>query len=470
MDALDTQAAARDIAGRVREALTRLGHAWQSKDGFIVEIQFSAIALAETEAAGTVLLLEVDTMRLPPRVSIPDLAAGRTVQHLSAVCGRRVQVLPGHGLTYAVFLSREERRRLPERVPLEDAGDDEPPGAYQVPVGLGAGGTLWRTLPELDCVLLAGQRGMGKSSWVNTALAWLLGRNGPDRLRVALVDPKEVELALWAGAPHNLGPVARDAAEAETLLGQVLGEMDGRRALFARAGVRSLAAYNVRADRPLPLVLVVADEVADLALEAGPRAGALAALSRLVAKGRAFGIHAFLSTQRPDAEAVAGILKANIASRFAFWLPDGANYRIALNPGRGQQLPTIPRVPGRCVARLADGYHVLQAFHLEDAELERIAAEVGTGRPAVLAPGPLGPAEVDLVRWALQENDGGLGIENIQHGLGLSPWRARRLAEAWEARGWLVKPGPATAPRRITGSLAELLERLEAGEEFAAGV
>ena len=113
---------------------------------------------------------------------------------------------------------------------------------------------------------------------------------------------------------------------------------------------------------------------------------------------------------------------------------------------------------------------MLQSFYLEDAELERIAAEVAAGRPAILDPGPLGPSEVDLVRWALQENDGGLGIENIQNGLGLSPWQARRLAEAWQARGWLEKPGPATSPRRITGSLVELLERLEAGEEFAGDV
>jgi len=458
-----------EIAGRIQGALTKLGFAWESKDGSTVEVGFSAIEVAETEAAGTVLLLTVDTRRLPRRVSIPDLTGAKTVQHLGAVVGHRVRVLPGSGLTYVVLLSSEGRRRLPNRAMLADAGEP-PAGAYMVPIGLNDRGPLWRTLPDLDCILVAGQRGMGKSTLVNLLLAWLLSHNDASRLRVALVDPKEVELSLWAGAPHNLGPVARDTAEAELLLGQVLGEMDGRRSLFARAGVRSLSAYNSRAERPLPLVLVVADEVADLALEAGAKAGALATLARLVAKGRAFGIHAVLSTQRPDAEAVSGILKANVASRFAFWLPDGANYRIALNPGRGQQLPTIPRVPGRCVARLADGYHVVQSFYVEDAELERIAAEVAAGRPAILDPGPLGPDEVDLVRWAIQENDGGLAIENIQNGLGLSPWQARRLAEAWQARGWLEKPGPATSPRRVTGSLVELLERLEAGEEFAADV
>jgi energy-coupling factor transporter ATP-binding protein EcfA2 len=455
-----------EIAGRIQSALTALGYAWESKDGSTVEVQFSAIQVAETEAAGTVLLLVVDTIRLPRRVSIPDLTNAKTIQHLAAVVGHRVRVLPGQGLTYAVMLSNEPRQRLPARALLSDAGEP-PPGAYVVPIGLGERGPVWRTLPDLDCILVAGQRGMGKSTLVNLSLAWLLSHNDASRLRVALVDPKEVELALRAGAPHNLGPVARDTAEADRLLGQVLGEMDGRRSLFARAGVRSLAAYNSRADRPLPLVLVVADEVADLALEAGAKAGALATLARLVAKGRAFGIHAVLSTQRPDAEAVSGILKANVASRFAFWLPDSANYRIALNPGRGQQLPSIPRVPGRCVARLADGYHVLQSFYLEDAELERLAADVAAGHQVILDPGPLGPAEVDLVRWAIKENDGGLGIENIQNGLGLSSWQARRLAEAWQARGWLEKRGPATLPRQITGSLVELLERLEDGEQFA---
>lgn len=470
MTDLDPSATVQAVAGQVRDALTQLGHAWECKDGTTVEVAFSALALLPSAQLGPVALLEVDTQRLPRRVSVGDLTHERTLHHLTAVTGHPVRVLNTTGLTYAVLLQPQPRRRLPAGVALADAGDP-PPGPYQVPVGLAENGPLWRSLPDLDVVLVAGTRGMGKSTWINVALAWLLATNGPEALRVAIIDPKEVELATWAGAPHLLGPVATDAAEAEVLLGRVLGELDARRSLFARAGARNLADYNAKTGEALPLVLVVADELGDLAHAAGgAKSGALATLARLIAKGRAFGVHAILATQRPDSDAVAGILKANIATRLAFWLPDAANYRIALNPPAGQRLPHVARTPGRMLARLADGYQVLQAFHLPDADLERIAAEVAGGHRASIAPAPLGQAEIDLVRWALAENGGHLTAANIRAALGLSEWRAASLARDWQTRGWLEKDPLAANARRVTAELAELADRFEAGFEARPAV
>ncbi len=461
---LDLEAETAEMARRIRATLTRTGHRWDAKDGHRVEVAFKGLQVVQTPTLGPVALLEVDTLRLPPRVRVDDLTSARTLHDLTAACGRRVEVLNTTGLTYAVRLQPGGRRRLPARVPLAEAGA-APPGPCQVPVGMGDGGPVWRSLAALDCVLVGGQRGMGKSSWVNTALAWLLSQNGPEALRLALVDPKEVELAAWDASPHALGPVARDATEAAALLGRALGELDVRRALFARAGVRNLEGYNAKAPAPLPLVLVVVDEVADLGLEGGPRSPALLTLQRLVAKGRAFGIHAILATQRPDAEAVAGLLKANVATRLAFWLPDDLNYRIVLDPPKGRAVPQLPRVPGRMIARLSGGtYQVLQGFHLGDDDLERIAAEVAAGRPVALDPGPLSGGHVEMVRWALAENGGRLTIANIQAYLALKPYPARMLAEEWAARGWLVKDGPAHLGRRVTGCLLELVERCEAGE------
>ena len=465
---LDPAAETVELARRIRQALTQLGLAWESRDGGMVEVSFASLAVAPTPDLGPVALLEVDTTRLPRRVSIADLTAERTLRHLGAVCGKKVRVLPGPGLRYAVILEPKPRARLPERVLLSEAGDP-PDGPYQVPVGFGEQGPVWRSLPDLDCILVAGQRQLGKSSWINAALAWLLAHNGPETLRLALVDPKEVELSHWAAAPHLLGPVAVDAPSAGELLGIVWGELERRRALFARNHARNLTAYNLKVmsgqragGRPLPAVLVVVDEVGDLAAESGgARLGPLAILARLIAKGGAFGIRAILATQRPDADAVAGILKANIATRLAFWLPDGVNYRIALAHPAGMKLPRIPHTPGRMIARMADGYQVLQAFHLPDADLERIAGEVAAGQAPAMLPGPLGPAEVEMIAWAVGDNDGGLSIENVQRFLSLSQWQARRLAEEWEARGWLRKDPGAGNLRRVTGSLAELAERFE---------
>lgn len=465
---LDPEGETAELARRIRATLTRLGYKWDAKDGHTVQVTFKSLQVARTPRLGPVALLEVDTLRLPARVKIDHLTSAATLHDLTAACGRRVEVLNTTGLTYAVRLESQPRKRLPARVSLVNV-DEPPPGPWQIPLGLGEGGAVWLNLHERHALLVAGTTGYGKTVWLNTALAWLLSHNGPDRLRVALVDRKEVELGLWAAAPHTLGPVARDAGEAEALLGQVLGEWEARRLLFSRAGVRNIDTYNDKAKDSLPMVLVVIDELADLAMEAGgPRSGVMVSLARLVTTGRAWGIHLIMATQRPDSEHIPAIIKANTINRLAFYLPDDSNYRVALNPAKGQRLPRIPEVPGRMIARLGHRYHILQGFHLADADLERIAGELAAGRPANLDPGPLSDRHVDMVHWAMSENGGRLTIANIAEYLGLTPYRARVLAEEWAARGWLAKDGPAHLGRRVTGCLLELVERYEAGEWTAA--
>lgn len=467
-DHLDPEATAAEVARLVRKGLTGLGYAWETKEGYVVEVQFASTTLVQTEKLGLVLLLEVDTTRLPRKVSIDKLTSGETLRTLRHVCGYPIRLAPQSvefpRLTYVVYLQSQAKQRLPERVALADAGDP-PPGEYQVPIGVGARGTVWQTLQEIDCALVAGTRRRGKSTFLNTALAWLLSRNTPDRLRVALVDPKRVELKMWQRAPHLIGPVARTLEEAEQLLGQVLGELEGREMLFDRADALNLDDYNAHAAKPLPVILVVVDELGDLALQLkNTRTGALATLTRIVQLGGAFGIHAFLATQRPAADVVDGILKANVATRIAFSLPDSANFGIVLGPAAGQKLPRIPDHKGRMIAKLAGGFQVLQGFYLPTDELKRIAADVAAGTRPDLLPRALGRGEMEMITWALEVNDGGLSIENIQQFMGLPAWQARKLAERWEARGWLSKDRARGNRRYVTGALTELAERWAAGE------
>jgi DNA segregation ATPase FtsK/SpoIIIE-like protein len=447
----------RQAAERVQAALTQLGYCWECKDGTLVQVSYKSLAAAETSRFGPVALLEVDTNRLPRKVAIADLAGAKTTHHLTAVVGKRVGVLNTTGLTYYVLFQPPPLRRLPRRIDL-DLESRPGGGPYLLPIGEGQAGPVWRTLAQLDAVLVGGTRRLGKSTWLNAALAALLTAHGPDDLRVALVDPKEVELRQWAAVPHLVGDVATDAAEAEALLGLVLGELETRRALFAQVGARNLEAYNRHAD-PLPAILLVVDEVADLALEAGgPKADVFKVLARLVGKGGAFGIHAILATQRPDAEAVAGILKANLATRLSFWLPSGIDYRLVLSPAPGQSLPQLPRLPGRMIARLSDGYHVLQGYHLDDDQVAAIARRLSGERPTPAA--VLSQAEAELVLWAVEENAGYLSRENLAHGLGLTTWKAGQLGLEWERRGWLAKDPDAGNKRKVTVALLDLLARL----------
>jgi len=449
-------------AERVQAALTQLGFCYETKGGELVQVGYKSLALAETPTFGPVGLLEVDTQRLPRKVVVSDLAADRTTHHLAAVVGTRVGVLNTTGLTYFLLLDPPPRRRLPRRVDL-DLENRPSGGPYLVPIGESQSGPVWRTLVQLDAALIGGTRRLGKSTWLNAALAALLTAHGPNDLQVALVDPKEVELRQWGAVPHLVGGVATNAAEAEALLGLVLGEMETRRALFAQVGARNLEAYNRQATGAnvgsLPAILLVVDEVADLALEAGgPKADVFKVLTRLVGKGGAFGIHAILATQRPDAEAVAGILKANLPTRLSFWLPSSVDYRLTLAPSPGQSLPTLPRIPGRMLARLSDGYHVLQGYYLDDDQAAAIARRLNGDRPTPAA--VLSQAEAELVTWAIEENAGYLSRENLAHGLELSDWKAGQLGADWERRGWLAKDPDASNKRRVTTVLLDLLGRL----------
>jgi len=460
---LDPAGDVAEAARRVQRALTQLGYCYETKGGDLVQVGFKSLTLSGEHYG----LLEVDTTRLPRRVTVPDLAHPKTLHHLTAVVGRPVKRLNTSGLTYVLVLQPPRRGRLPRRVDL-DLDQRPAAGPYLVPIGAGRDGPIWRTLGQLDAVLIGGTRRLGKSTWINAALAALLSAHGPGDLQLALVDPKEVELTTWAEAPHLLGPVATDAESAAGLLGRVWGELENRRALFAGTGARNLGRYNAQASQPLPAILLVIDELADLAIDAGgPKAELFKLISRLIGKGGAFGIYAILATQRPDAEAIAGLLKANLSTRLAFWLPSSLDYRLVLNPAPGQRLPQLEHHAGRLLARLPDlGYTVLQGFYLDDEQAAAIAQRVAGHPPEGAA---LDQQQARLIAWAVEDQAGYLTIETLAQGLGLKKWKAEQLAKNWERRGWLVKDASQGNKRRVTGALLDLLRVVSGGDSTEPG-
>ena len=197
-------------------------------------------------------------------------------------------------------------------------------------------------------------------------------------------------------------------------------------------------------------------EVADLVLlSGGTRSDMSRLLIRLVAKGGAFGLHAILATQRPDGEAIAGLLKANLATRITFWLPSGVDYRLALNTPAGVTIPRISRIPGRMVARLSDGLRVLQGYHVSDEEIAALATRLRGEKFS-----PLSPLERELVTYALDCLDGEFNINILAEAFQgrISRNALKALARRWERAGWLTERYAANQARRVTGELLALLE------------
>ncbi len=455
---IDPATEARRVAGLVIKSLTDLGYAWQTQVGDVVQVRFDSIGLADLLGA-TWAICEVDTLRLPRRVTARDLTKPETLHHLATVCGHPVRCLNSTGVTYCIQLTPTHRApppRLPRQVPLDLDQAPAQPGELLVPLGAGYAGPLWRPLPTLGHTLITGASGSGKSNWLHAALAALLTTARPEALRLALVDPKVSEFAAWAQTPHLWripavpGGVAHDEQQAVVLLTALIDEMDRRGQLLAGALARDLAGYNRRAAQPLPYLLIVIDEVLDVLLAAGGERSDLArALTRLAVKGRSNGILLWIASQHARFDLLPRAVGLNLASRLVFRVQDAHAATLAGCPGAER----IARDrPGRFLARLDADPVPVQAYHVDDEQLRQIAQ--GLGAPT--APAPLVPPDqAALVRYAIEHLDGCFIVGKLAAAFAgeWTHYRIAALARTWEARGWLSKPAHATDARRVRGEL-----------------
>jgi len=376
----------------------------------------------------------------------------------ATLSGRRVVVVDSVGL--AIVIAREPAPRRVRRLgcsilldlTTRPAGED-----HHIPIGMSRQGAVWASLADLDSVLIGGTRRMGKSTWLNAMLYALLSKHTPEELQLVLVDPKAVEFLPWSGVPHLMAPPATEVTEIGGVLQNLYDEIKARQGLFVQAGVRKLADYNAKVEKPLPVILLVVDEVADVAIQSGGAGSdVMKLLAGVIAKGGAFGVHAVLATQRPDASAIAGLIKANVASRIAFWLPSDLDYRLVLQPAKGVRLPPIRRVPGRMITRLSGRpFRVMQGFYVSDEMIERLVGQWGAGA-AVAA--QLDDLEAEMVEYAVQELNGAFTISRLYEAFrgGISKRRLEALARTWERRGWLTPPKDAVTPRHVTPRLLQL--------------
>ncbi len=208
-------------------------------------------------------------------------------------------------------------------------------------------------------ILIAGTTGSGKSVCLNSLILSLLYKCTPEQVRLIMVDPKMLELAVYEGIPHLLAPVVTDMKQAANALRWAIGEMERRYQIMAALGVRNIAGHNrklrdaeergkpildplaplaeeAEALATLPYVVIVVDELADLMLVAGKKVEEI--VVRLAQRARAAGIHLVLATQRPSVDVITGLIKANVPTRVAFQMASRADSRTVLDQMGAEQL------------------------------------------------------------------------------------------------------------------------------------
>jgi S-DNA-T family DNA segregation ATPase FtsK/SpoIIIE len=200
-------------------------------------------------------------------------------------------------------------------------------------------------LAKMPHLLVGGSTGSGKSVGLNVLITSLIYRNSPRELKFLMIDPKKVELSLYAGIPHLASPVVTNPKQAPSVFKQAIREMESRYDKFARLGTRNIEGYNAKVDEleKLPYWVLVVDELADLMMTSGPEIET--GICRLAQLARATGIHLVIATQRPSVNVITGTIKANISSRIAFAVNSAVDSRTILDQvgadrliGRGDML------------------------------------------------------------------------------------------------------------------------------------
>ena len=223
----------------------------------------------------------------------------------------------------------------------------------QLPFALGrdvAGKPMFVDVTRLPHLLIAGATGAGKSVALNALLAMLLRNRTPEQLRLLVLDPKRVEFGWLERVSHLLAPVVVEPEDAVQTLGRLESEMSRRYDLLVESGVRDLSRYNAKAASPVPYLLLVVDELADLMMLSASEVER--SICRLAQLGRAAGIHLVVATQRPSVDVVTGLIKANLPARLSFAVTSQVDSRTVLDSvgadlllGRGDFLYQAPDAP-----------------------------------------------------------------------------------------------------------------------------
>jgi S-DNA-T family DNA segregation ATPase FtsK/SpoIIIE len=356
-----------------------------------------------------------------PGVKVSQISglAKDLARSLSTISVRVVEVIPGKS-TVGLEIPNETRELVTLGDVLRSRAYEEMPSPLTLALGKDISGKpVVADLQRMPHLLIAGTTGSGKSVGINAMVLSLLYKAKPDEVRMIMIDPKMLELSVYQGIPHLLAPVVTDMKDAANALRWCVVEMDRRYRLMAALGVRNLSGYNrrVRAAldkgqpipdplaaragedeagdavrrhlEPMPLIVVVIDELADMMMIVGKKVEEL--IARLAQKARAAGIHMIIATQRPSVDVITGLIKANIPCRIAFQVSAKVDSRTILDQGGAESLlgngDMLFMPPGTATPVRVHGAFVA------DQEVHRVAAQLkGSGEPHYLAEVLEGPS------------------------------------------------------------------------------
>ncbi len=407
---------------------------------------------------------------------------------LSVISVRVVDVIPGKSVI-GLEIPNQNREIVHLREIL--AAEVYHKASAPLTLGLGksiSGRPLTADVSRMPHLLVAGTTGSGKSVAINAMILSLLYKATPDQVRLIMVDPKMLELSVYEGIGHLLTPVVTDMKEAANALRWCVAEMERRYRLMAALGVRNLAGYNRKVQdairknqpvpdpmvpaealsegedpptlQPLPFIVVVVDEFADMMMIVGKKVEQL--ISRLAQKARASGIHLILATQRPSVDVITGLIKANIPTRMAFQVSSRIDSRTILDQQGAEQLlghgdmlylPPGSGLPERIHGAFVDDHevHAVVEWLKQQGEpdyLEEVLAETQTtadgqtiGANGLPEAGG-GDSEDELydkaVAYVLESRRA--SISSVQRQLRVGYNRAARLIEEMEAQGVVSPP------------------------------
>jgi len=405
---------------------------------------------------------------------VKDLARG-----LSVIAVRVVEVIPGKSVV-GLEIPNQDREVVYLSEVLDSAAYARTTSATTLAMGKDIGGKpVVADLTRMPHLLVAGTTGSGKSVAINAMLLSMLYKADAEELRLILIDPKMLELSVYEGIPHLLAPVVTDMKEAANALRWCVAEMERRYRLLAAVKVRNITGYNRKVQDaldagtplpdplyqpepgaedpsppalgPLPYIVVVIDELADMMMVVGKKVEEL--IARLAQKARASGIHLILATQRPSVDVITGLIKANIPTRVAFQVSSRTDSRTILDQMGAEQLlghgdmlylPPGTGTPQRLHGAFVADHEVHRVVEFlkntgEPEYLDEVTAIDGTGGMDIPLPGldsadseadPLYDEAVRIVTETRRAS-----ISGVQRRLKIGYNRAARMIEEMEQAG-----------------------------------
>lgn len=413
---------------------------------------------------------------LAPGIKVSKITglAKDIARSLSAVSVRVVEVIPGKSVI-GLEIPNEHREMVTLRDIMEHPRYADAKSPLSLVLGKDiAGQAVVVDLAKMPHLLVAGTTGSGKSVSLNAMVLSILYKATPEEVRLIMIDPKMLELSIYDGIPHLLAPVITDMKDAANSLRWCVAEMDKRYRLMAALGVRNIASYNQKVAEaidagepltmpsalvtvpedatielePLPLIVVIADELADMMMVVGKKVEDL--IARIAQKARAAGIHLILATQRPSVDVITGLIKANIPTRIAFQVSSRIDSRTILDQqgaeqllGHGDMLYLPPgagvpvRVHGAYVAdeevhRVVAAWRSVGQPEYCDAITDEQGGEAG-GADGASGSGESDPLYDEAVRIVTESRRASISL--VQRRLRIGYNRAARMMEDMELAG-----------------------------------